>query len=185
MANLYRVQTVFTGVAGSPYYSTFHFSAGFGSASAAVAAAGGFWGVVDASLYNELTWDIPGEVEVINDETGNIIAVENATPQNGTGALSAQPLPPATQGLLRWRTGSFVGGREIRGKTFVPGLTISAAADGQPTPTIITALENAATALVGSPSAQLVVYSRTNGTSAPVTASSAWGQFAVLRSRRD
>ncbi len=118
VANLYRVQTVFTGVAGSPYYSTFHFSAGFGSATAAVAAAGGFWNAVDGSMFNECTWDIPGEVEVIDDSTGNIIAVENATPQSGTGGLSAQPLPPATQGLIRWRTGQFVGGREIRGKTF-------------------------------------------------------------------
>lgn len=185
MALLYRVQTVFTGVAGSPYYSTFHFSAGFGTAANAVAAAGGFWSVVDGFMADDLDWDIPGEVEVINDETGLIVNVENATPQSGSGALTSQPLPPATQGLIRWRTGSFVGGREIRGKTFVPGLTVTHSDEGQPNTALITGLENAATALVGSPTAQLVIYSRKNGTSAEAVSSSAWGQFAVLRSRRD
>jgi hypothetical protein len=185
MANLYRVQTVFTGVAGSPYYNTLYFAAGFGTATAAVTAAAGFWGTLDGQMADDITWDIPGDVEVIDDATGNIVNVENTTPQNGSGSLTAALLPPSSQGLIRWRTGTFVGGREIRGKTFVPGLTVSASTDGQVSTAMITAMENTATALVGSPTAQLVVWSKKNGQSATVVSSSAWSEFAVLRSRRD
>jgi len=56
---------------------------------------------------------------------------------------------------------------------------------GQPSSTMITGVENAATALATSPNAQLVIYSRTNNAYAPVSSSSMWAQFAVLRSRRD
>lgn len=185
MADLYRIKTVFTGVAGSPYYNTLYFLGSAGSASQAAADVAGFWGTVDGFIKNSLTWDIDTDVEVIESSTGNIVSVVGVSPASGTGGDSGDMLPPATQALIRWRTGDFVGGREIRGKTFVPAITENQSTAGQPAGTLITALENAAAALVGSPNAQLVVYSRKNKAFATVSSGSAWGQFAVLRSRRD
>lgn len=185
MADLYRVQTVFTGVAGAPYYNTLHFLASAGSASQAAADAAGFWGVVDAYISSGCTWDLDTDVEVIDDVTGNIQNVVQVTAASGTGGSSADMLPPATQALIRWRTGSFIGGREIRGKTFVPAMTETNSTSGQPVSAMLTGIDNAALALYGSPNSQLVVYSRKNGQYASVTAASTWAQFAVLRSRRD
>lgn len=185
MADLYRIKTVFTGVAGSPYYNTLYFLASAGTASQAAVDVAGFWGAVDGFIKNTLTWDLDTDVEVIDSTSGNIVNVQSVSPASGTGGDAGDMLPPATQALIRWRTGMFVGGREIRGKTFVPAITETQSTAGQPSSALITALENSAAGLVGSPNAQLVVYSRKNSTYAPVTSGSAWGQFAVLRSRRD
>lgn len=185
MADLYRVNIVSTGVAGSPYYTTMHFLASAGTASQAATDMAGFWAVVDGYMDSSLTWDLDTEVEVIDSATGNITSVESVSPASGTGGATGDLLPPATQGLVRWRTGFFVGGREIRGKTFLPAMSEINSAEGQPATAMITGVENAATALVGSPVAQLVIYSRKNNAYAPVTSSSMWAQWAVLRSRRD
>lgn len=185
MVDLYRVRTVFTGIAGTPYLSTMYFRTIDGTAQQAVNAVGAFWGAVDGQMHTDLLWDTDSDVEVISDATGQIVSVQSTTPVSGGGALSGDILPPATQALIRWRTGSFVGGREIRGKTFIPGLTETAATSGQVTTATLTAFETAAATLQGTANANLVVYSRANNTHAEVVSSSCWAQFAVLRSRRD
>lgn len=185
MPDLYRVQLVSTGVAGSPYYTTFHFLASGGSASQAATDAAGFWAVVDGYMDSSLTWDLDTDVEVIDSATGNIVSVQNVSPASGTGGATGDMLPPSNQALVRWRTGQFVGGREIRGKTFLPAMSELNSAEGQPATAMITGIENAALALVSSPNSTLVVYSRKNAQAATVTVGSMWNQFAVLRSRRD
>lgn len=185
MADLYRVQIVATGVAGSPYYTTFHFLGSAGSASQAAVDAAGFYGVVDQYMSSDLTWDLDTVVETIDSSTGNVVGVSDVSPASGSGAASGDMLPPANQGLVRWRTGNYVGGREIRGKTFLPAQMETNSTSGQPASAMITGVENAALALWSSPNSQLVVYSRTYNAFAPVTASSMWANWAVLRSRRD
>lgn len=185
MTNLYRIKTVFTGLAGSPYLNTMYFREIDSTAQQAADRAAAFWNSADSLMHTDLTWDTEADVEVIDDTSGNIVRVDNTTPSSGAGGLTADVLPMATQGLIRLRTGSFVGGREIRGKIFVPGLTESASTAGQPNASAVTTLETAATALIAAGGANLVVYSRKNGTYAEVVSSSMWTQFAVLRSRRD
>lgn len=185
MADLYRVQIVSTGVAGSPYYTTFHFLGSAGSASQAAVDAAGFWGVCDGYMSSSLTWDLDTAVETIDSNTGNVIGVTDVSPASGTGAAAGDMLPPSNQGLVRWRTGQYVGGREIRGKTFLPAQMEANSTSGEPTSTMITGVENGALALWSSPNSQLVVYSRTYNAYAPVSSGSMWGRWAVLRSRRD
>jgi len=103
-----------------------------------------------------------------------------------TGTEGTEKLPPATQGLIEWRTGFFVGGREIRGRTFIPGLSnSSSAANGVPTSTWLTLAAAASTAIIGWTSSDFVVYSPTKHQKALVTAGQPWNEWAVLRSRRD
>lgn len=185
MVDIYRVQLVSQGVAGSPYYTTFHFLGASGSPAQAAADAAGFWGAVDAYMDSSLIWDLDTAVETIESTTGNIVGVTDVPPASGTGGTTGDVLPPATQALVRWRTGQFVGGREIRGKTFLPAIGEINSVEGQPASAMTTGIENAALALFSSPNSQLVVYSRKNGQAAPVTAASLWSEFAVLRSRRD
>lgn len=185
MANLYRIRTVFTGVAGTPYLSTMFFQEATGTAQQAATAVSTFWGAVDAYMHQDVLWDIEQDVEVIDDTNGQIQSVVTTTGGTGNGALTDDLLPPATQGLIRWRTGVFVGGREIRGKTFVPAMTESSSNAGQIAGVVQTGLQNAANTLVGTANANLAVWSRKNGVSEDVVSGSVWNQFAVLRSRRD
>jgi hypothetical protein len=185
MANLYRIRTVMTGVAGSPYLNTLFFQEATGTAQQAVTAVATFWGAVDAQMHQDVIWDIEQDVEVIDDTTGQIQSVVTTTGGSGNGALTDDLLPPATQALIRWRTGVFVGGREIRGKTYIPALTEVSSVAGQVASSAQTAFQNAANTLVGTANANLAVWSRKNGVSEDVTSGSVWNQFAVLRSRRD
>lgn len=186
MTLLYRVRTVFSGAPGTPYLSTLYLEKGATTAQSAANAVGGFWGAVDAVMATTITWSTEPEVVTIDDATGSPTAVDQTTPTTGTGASATQQLPRASQGLIRWRTGVFIGAKEIRGRCFLPGLTESGnAVDGQLEAATVATLNAAATAYIATVGVSPHVYSRAHATSAPISAGSAWNQFATLRSRRD
>lgn len=179
-----RVTTVFTGVAGSPYFSIMHFGGvGQTGADAAVAAVGDFWTAIDQYMVTSLSWATEAEVENIT-PAGALQGVLVTTPETGSGGDAGQGLPPATQGLIRWRTGVIVSGRELRGRTFIPGLA-ETASDGGPQGTFVTDANAAAAALAAESVGELVVWSRTHAAAHPVISGTLWSEFAVLRSRRD
>lgn len=182
---MYRVRTEFNGLVGAPWISTMYFSDGGGSAAQAVAAVGTFWGSVDNVMDSEVDWRTLPDVETVDEATGNVTAVTQVTPVTGSGSLAAEALPIATQGLIRWRTGVYVSGREIRGRTFIPGLTETANDNGAPSAAVIGVLGTAGATLVSDANSVLVIWSRKNATAPPVVTTSTWGSFAVLRSRRD
>ena len=184
-----RVRTVFVGVTGSPWLSTLWFAGATASptqaeADAAVAAAGAFWGAVDANMSNLVTWSTEPSVGVI-DLSGVQTGAYTTTPQTGTGASAGSLLPFAVQGLIRTLTGSFVGGRQIRGRIFVPGLTELQTGAGVMDSATITAFNLAISNLIADVNSSLVVFSRVNNAVSTVIAGSTWNQLAVLRSRRD
>lgn len=185
MVQFYRARVVSTGIQGSPYLSTLNFLESGSTPAGVSTAINGFFDALTVFQNQDLIWDFDGTLDVVESSTGELQGVVSATAQTGQGTLSTEVLPPATQGLIQWRTGVFTGGREIRGKTFVPALTELAASAGQVVGPTQSGLQNAATALVGTPSAQLAIYSRRYNTIAAVSDSSVWNQFAVLRSRRD
>lgn len=182
---MYRVRTVFTGVTGSPWLSTAFFDEAGGDASDAVAAVATFWSALDTRLHVDVAWSTEPDVEIVDEVTGNITGIIGVPPTAGTGALAGELAPPATQALVRWRTGSFVGGREIRGRTFIPGLNVTAIDDGNLAAAVQVVFQDAAAALIADVASILVIWSRANGAAAPVVSASVWSQFAVMRSRRD
>jgi hypothetical protein len=181
-----RYRTVFSGPQGSPWVSTMY-SSGISQAEADafVAAVGAFWGAVDALMNTGVTWATEAEVEIVDPITGDITGTLVTTPQTGAGATVTELLPRIAQAVVRWRTGIFVAGREVRGRTFIPGLTELANTTGQLTPATQTTIQTAADTLNGVVGPTLNIWSRTHGVTHPVATASVWSQFSYLGSRRD
>ena len=188
---MYRVRTVFNGPQGTPWLSTMFFDAAGGTHQQAAAAVGAFWGAVDALQTNQVAWATEPDVAEISEANGGLEGVESTTPVTGSGALSVEPLPWVSQGLLRWRTSTTIFGRQLRGRTFIPALCTGATDDGNLTATQATTLNGIAAALIADANSTLVIWHRqtadgnNDGDMAPVTSGTMWQSFATLRSRRD
>lgn len=182
---MYRVTTVFSGsLVNGGGIQQFYFDQGSGTAAQAHAAAVLFWQAADDIVHSSVTYRIEGEVELVDNVTGAVESITSTDTYNGTGGNTGDPLPPQIQGLVRWRTGVYNNGREIRGRTFIPGMCEGNSTDGAPTSGTVTQLQTAAGAILAASGADLVVWSR-KGTFAPVAAGSPWNKWATLRSRRD
>jgi hypothetical protein len=188
MTVIQRIRTVFTGVAGTPWYSNLYVTATEADAQAEVNIIDGFWEDIKAQMKSTVNWTVEGTVANIDDATGQIVGFSSNDSQTGSGADVGDALPYATQGLIRLRTGVFMGGREVRGRFNVPAPTENQSSDAKPNSGYLTDLQTAindrllgATGLNGA----LVVYSPTNATSVPVSEGSVAPFWAVLRSRRD
>jgi len=196
---MYRVRTVFTGLAGAPYLNTLFFDVAGGTAAQAVADAAGFWLGVQSSMDSELSWATETEVATINEATGALTAVTAVGSSSGVGGVVGPVLPTANQGLVRWSTASFVDGRRVRGRTNVPGITELGVDNGRLTAATITDIQTPADALIAGATSTFVIWNRPRkadptavppitarvGTMAPVTGASVWNELAILRSRRD
>lgn len=178
-----RVRTVWEGTTGSPYLSTMHFSGtDQAAADAAVAALDAFWSSVDDFVTTNLNWRTEPDVESI-DANLNITGIFNTTPATGSGAVSGPELPWIAQGLIRWRTAQILAGRELRGRTFIPGATETHNDDGTPVASYVSGLQTAAATLIGT--GIFGVLNRSAGVLHIAVSASAWTQWAALRSRRD
>lgn len=178
----YRVRTNLIGVAGSPWMSNHYFDAAtVGSANDAKGLVYNFWNAVDSYMANNVTWNIDQNVALFaNPET--LTGWEVVTAGTGQGLLSDAMLPIATQALVRWSTSAVYNNRRVRGRTFIPGLTVAANADGSLTTPTATAIATAADTMQDG---GLVIPSRVQNAFIDVTGASVWSSFAVLRSRRD
>lgn len=182
---MYRVDTVTTGLDGAPFFTQLFFNDTAGTASDAVDAVVAFWEDLASVIVNDCTMTVDGIVTIVDQATGAITGTEGtASGAAVVGTNAGEPLPNATQGLIQWRTGDYVGGREIRGRTFIPGPGSASNALGEPTSSYIAALEAAAATLVGNASTVFVVFSRAKLTARAVIDGTAWDEWAVLRSRR-
>jgi hypothetical protein len=153
------------------------------SADDAAAAVTAWLQVLDNFLRVNQTAQVDPEVLEIQVATGTTLGSFTVSESPVTGADSNDAVPNASMALVRWRTGIYVSGREIRGRTFIPGLTeASLDANGNLGTTPISAIDAGSNLLIaGDP---LAIYSPTRGSAATVTQASTWSEFAVLRSRR-
>ena len=183
-----RVTTEITGPQGAPYYTTIHFGGTTsGQATAAANAVRTFWADLADRLWEGMSPLVQSDIPSIDPATGQIVemfsVVTTAVDMNAVG----EPLPPFTQLLHRWRTGDFVAGRELRGRTFVPGIMEVDSVNGAPTAGLLADVQAAFDAMGtnGVPAGQIVVYSPTHHVFSLVSSHTNWNQFAILRSRRD
>lgn len=182
---MFRVRTQFQGSQGGILLSTQYFNIIGGlTAANAVADLHAFWNTIKSNICNDLTIQIEPEVAEINVATGDLEGLVPVSSTQLTGGEPSDPEPWMTQGLLQLRTGTFIGGREIRGRIFIPGATFQQSSGGVPTSTYKTLVEGAAATLLSSADSELMVWSKKNGDSAPVISATMWSQWAVLRSRR-
>lgn len=182
-----RIRTTFSGTTGAPWLNTLYVGNPDTqvNADAAVAAVGAFWGAVDNFMNTSVLWATLAEVDILTttgDKTGSLFT----TPQTGAGGTVGDFLPLATQGLVNLRTGVFIGGREVRGKIYIPGLTeASNTSSGTWLGTQVAAVQTAVNTLLAAGDPAFGVWSRLHGSISPATAGTVTSKWAVLRSRRD
>lgn len=184
---LIRIRTGFTGVPGTPWISNFYFDGDLADAQNMADTASDFWSDAQLAMSSLIDWTQDGVATQLDVATGEPTDVASYTPNDGDGSGSGDMLPASTQLLITWRTGVFAGGREVRGKTFVPGLVASTNDnDGTIDEGVVTQFAGYADSLVTEPGhSQIVVWSRKNGTMQQVTGARITNEWAVLRSRRD
>ena len=188
---MYRVQTVFSGPTGTPWRNFLHFDASAGTPDDAAAAAGVFWGAVDADMHNTVTWSQEPDVEQIDAETGELVTIHAVTPATGTGGNTNERMPSVNQAIIKLRTGAIIGGRELRGRIFVPGLTEECNSLGVVLAAARTRFNTAAAALIADADCVWTVWHRpttpagSDGGQAPVATATANLEWSYLRSRRD
>jgi hypothetical protein len=182
-----ELRSVWAGVAGAPYYTTlraFHgndltaeaFSDAWDTALTARA--------VDFPSFMSVV--IQPELRLIDSVTGDLIGTEVTTGNTFAGSSSGDPLPRASQALIKWSTSQIVAGRRLRGRTFLPTVIESFnTSAGKVDASLISAWATVLSSFITACQGELCVWSRTHGTVASVTAGVLWDEWAVLRSRRD
>lgn len=179
-----RVRTVFTGVAGSPWYSNLYFDTDDGTAEGAHESVTSMWQGVKALISNGVSWRVEGEVAVLQ-PSGEITGLRSLTTTTGQGTGTGDILPPANQMLVQMRTAGYAGGRNVRGRCFIPGMLEGATTSGRPDTNARNIVASAFTSELIQGSPGFSVWSRKNAALYAVTNVNVWTEYAVLRSRRD
>ena len=143
-----------------------------------------FWSAIDTAMSTSVSWEVLDQVAMVNESNGQTSVVVNVNGDSGSGGASGTPLAKATQGVVQWFGSDWVAGRQVRGRTFIPGPTTNHLANGAPAGPYRTALQSAAEGLLAADQG-LVVYSPTHGSLSAVQAVGTSSKFGVLRSRRD
>jgi len=132
----FRTEVEINGLQGSPLYSRLHWdSTGFDGQIGADAVANAtheLWTDLAAFMHNQTVIAVMPEVALVDDSTRETTAVFITSEANIAGALSTERIASGLQLVAQHRSGQFVGGREVRGRTFIPGLTESANDSGRP-----------------------------------------------------
>lgn len=187
MALMDRIRLVWTGVAGTPYYTSLYFTSrpAEGGAAATHDAVADAFTLLKGVWSSALTATVESEILTIDSTTGDAQSAQSvpAVPIVGTAANAL--MPRAAQGLVRLRTGIFQDGRRLSGRLFVPGVTISANNAGIPSTNYQNSLRDALQPLANLEDAEWLVWSRKTGAVAAITQVAPWTEFASLRSRRD
>lgn len=173
--------------AGSGFVSVFFFSV-IPSVASQRASLAAMLGDLDQSLVTTCSWTIRQEGRSLNDTTGALQAAwSDPTGQTGTGATASEPVPDASQILVRWATETIVAGRFLKGRTFIPGLAASGTINGNIGPSVVPVLATAASGLIDD-NLGFGVWHRpvqgAGGVFVEATSASVWDELAVLRRRR-
>lgn len=188
MATISRIQAVWSGKAGLPGVSTFYAL----DAATALTALAGFYAESGGRIPNGITVSFAGTGDIINESNGEAVSTWTATPPAPL-AGSASGMYAAPVGMaVTWVTGVFIGGRRVRGRTFMVPLASSVFEDnGTPTFAHHTAMAAAAQAAIDAVPGNLLVYHRetapdaNDGAGVAIVAALVSDKAAVLRSRRD
>lgn len=197
MTVMSRVRTVWTGVAGTPWYTNCYFSSPGGSTAptASVAAMHAFWFAIKGAIQPTVTWTVSGEVAQIENTTGELVGIINVPSLTNVGTSADEALPWQTQALVQLNTNDFVHSRRVRGRIFVPALGEANNTGGVPSSGLRASLDTAAEALIADANCILEVWSRPwagdesnparAGSSHVVQSADVSTKWSVLRSRRD
>lgn len=199
--SLVRVQTVWSGIAGAPYYTNLYAigPAATNNGNDLATAWRVFLNSLSLQLCTGLIATIDPELLEFN-ETDGVVTGTGTTLQSPVAFTGGgEQLPHSNQALVQWTTNGLVHNRRVRGRTFIPGvMETQNSPTGTPATQIGTPLQTAIDTMLSSMSGRMRIWSR------PVTAEqatptvparpgSAWAittgkvapYWAILRSRRD
>lgn len=182
-----ELRTVWVGVAGAPYYTTLRAFHGNDLTAEAFSDA---W---DAALTSRavdfpsfMSATIEAELRLIDSVTGLLVGTEVTTGNTFAGSSSGDPLPRASQGLIKWSTPNIVAGRRLRGRTFLPCIIESFnTSGGKPDGSLLVAWAGVLSTFITACQGELCIWSPTHGVAAVVDGGTLWSEWAVMRSRRD
>lgn len=151
-----------------------------------------FWEAVKGLVPSTSSLTITAEVDEIEETTGQIVGqIVGTLPAAVTFSSALEYLPLQTQALMSLNTGTFIAGRRLKGRQFLPGMTEgSNTSGGNVAAATLTTLGTGATALsttVVTAMNQRVWHrpqGGTGGLSAIVTSRVINPRWAVLKSRR-
>lgn len=182
-----KVDVVWSGLPGAPYYTQFFFGHEPGSATASAAAVRTFLLALVNMHVTPLVAQIRPDQVIIDTATGKPTATE-------TGAAQAQvpfagtgdPLPYMTQVLIRMKTGLYNNGHRLQGRIYIPGCREASNIGGVITATDLTNYNTAAAALISGTAStgKWAIWSRKYKSWGSIDSASAWSEWSVQRSRR-
>lgn len=199
--SLVRVQTVWSGVAGAPYYTNTYCigpsSTNNGNDMAAAWRA--FLQALTTVLTTGLVATIDPELLEFNESDGVVTGAGTTTQAPVTFGGTGDQLPHSNQALVQWSTNGIVHNRRVRGRTFIPGILESgSSATGTPLASVGTPLQSAIDTYLSTMSGRGRIWSRPvtaeqatpsvparPGSAHTITAGKVAPYFAILRSRRD
>lgn len=187
MANLARVRCEWSGapVVG-PGLTTFYFNEVTEGFAADVST---FFQAIDAYIPIGVTIAVPSSGDLIDVATGDLTGTWS-DPATGPGVGAGFGAYPAGVGArIRWSTGGIVGGRRVRGSTFIcPIVNSGFGVDGTLDNTVRENLEAAGQALVAASASEFVIWSRPTtarpGAASEIVAATCPDKVSWLRSRR-
>lgn len=190
MTDLYRLRVTWSGLAGSPGYTTF-----YSLAIPPVAAVSTFFDALKTFHPSGQSWAIPNFGDVIDSTDGSLKSSwSGGSSSTVTSATAGTYAAPAGY-MVQFPTTTIVDHHRLKGRIYmVPCLTALYEANGTIANGLIGSINTAAAALVSAYSAQLVVWHRPkvvggsvvrSGSHGIVTGSSCPDKVVVLRSRRD
>jgi len=185
-----RVRTTWTGsgAVGGGLTTSYFFpaTADATTAQACVDAIRDWWTSLNPGISNANAWVVQGIVAVWSAAAQEVTSEIAVASRSGTGSSTGSMLPPATQGLITWRTTQFVNGRRVQGHWFIPGPTEEESSSvGAPMSAYTSRISTAAAVLTGLTSLSMGINSRRNLQFVSPVTGSVGTKFAVLRSRRD
>lgn len=185
MADLRRVPVAWTTGIGGSGLSVFYSA----DPDDATASLGTFFNAIKASFPGAVQWTIPSSGDKVDVATGQLTgAWTGGTAATILATGGANVYPAGTGGYVRWQTPLVVGGRRVRGRTFLcPIINDQFDSGGTLNNTTVTNWQTAANALVSA--GKIVVWHRpspggSDGIAATVTGAVVPDRVTSLRTRR-
>lgn len=189
MADLYEIKTFWSAENSPGGESIMYFRDGTATLDFLRASIDAMYSAVAVRFDNLTTWSVAQNGNIVDETTGTLVDEwSSGNDYSGNGSASGQPVPNGTQLLIRWNPQVIIGGRRLKGRTYVPGLASLAMDAGQVLAGVVSDFQAAADQFIDDCAGQFVTWRRpvngAGGASASVITASIWNEWAVQRRRR-
>lgn len=180
MADYNRYRVLWTGGPGGNGVSTFFTPS---SDTTALAALRAFFSDIASRFPNDITWSFPNSGDVLDMPGGTLIGGWTQTSASNVVGSNVGNFAAGVGCRVVWETGAIVGGRRVRGSTFLTSLASTEYdSDGSIGAAALTQIQNAVDTLVSA--ADLAIWSRANAGIGSVSSGRVVDKVSWLRSRR-